>query len=239
AWNLRVVSTTPTPEAFVGSWNSDLSFTGRYAIQGNFNGIQIWDIADPARPSLVVGYVCPASQSDVSVYRNLLFTSGEDFGARLDCGTQGVHEAVSHERLRGIRIFDITDVRNPKYIGNVQTCRGSHTHTVVEDPDDRENVYIYVSGSAPVRPAEELPGCSDAMPEEDSTSALFRIEVIRVPLADPSKAAVVSSPRIFSGLTEPPRHGPGLEDLAAVRAARARGAFVMQFGSEFHILPDE
>jgi hypothetical protein len=239
AWNLRVVSKTPPPPEFVGSWNSDLSFTGHYAIQGNFNGIQVWDISNPASPALVVGYVCPASQSDVSVYRNLLFTSGEDFGARLDCGTQGVQEAVSHERLRGIRIFDITDIRNPKYIGNVQTCRGSHTHTLVEDPDDHENVYIYVSGSAPVRPADELPGCSDAMPEEDSTSALFRIEVIRVPLAEPGKAAIVSSPRIFTGLVAPPEHGAAPDDIAALQSAKARGAFVMEFGTDSYILPDE
>src|SRR3970282_957768 len=141
-----------------------------------FNGIQVLALSNPSRPSLVVGYVCPASQSDVSVYRNLLFVSGEDFGARLDCGTQGVGEAVSPERLRGIRIFDVGDIRNPRYARNVQTCRGSHTHTLVEDPNDKENVYICVSGSSPVRPAEELPGCSGAMPDEDPNSALFRIE---------------------------------------------------------------
>jgi len=237
-WNLRVVSKTPPPPEFVGVTNSDLAFTGNYVIQGNYNGFQVWDISDPSKPVLAKGFVCPASQSDVSVYKNLLFVSGEGLGGRLDCGTQGVREAVSHDRLRGIRIFDITDIRNPKYIGNVQTCRGSHTHTVLEHPGDTENVYIYVSGSAPVRPAEELPGCVSAMPEEDPNTALFRIEVIRVPLANPAAAAIVSSPRIFEGLTAPPRHGLAPEDLAQVEQARARGAFVVEVDGIPQVLPN-
>ncbi|TFG51758.1 MAG: hypothetical protein E4H37_07385 [Gemmatimonadales bacterium] len=237
-WNLNVLSTTPTPEQFLGVTNSDLAFTGKYAIQGNYNGIQVWDISNPRQPSLVVGYVCPASQSDVSVYQNLLFVSGEDFGGRLDCGTEGVAEAVSADRLRGIRIFDITDIRNPRYITNVQTCRGSHTHTVLKDPNDNENVYIYVSGSAPVRPAEELPGCVAAPPSEDPNSALFRIEVIRVPLAHPERAAIVSSPRIFQDLMAPETHGASPADLAEIEKAKARGAFVFQIQDQYQVLPD-
>jgi hypothetical protein len=239
AWNLSVVSTTPPPEAFVGVTNSDLAFSGDYAIQGNYNGIQVWDIADPANPELVIGYVCPASQSDVSVFGNLLFVSGEGMGGRLDCGTEGIPEAVSHDRLRGIRIFDITDIRAPKYITNVQTCRGSHTHTVLEDPEDKDNVYIYVSGSAPVRPAEEMPGCSGALPSDDPNSALFRIEVIRVPLANPESAAIVSSPRIFDDLVAPPTHGLAPDDLAVVEAARARGAFIADFAGQPVVLPPQ
>ena len=238
-WNMRLVSTSPPPQAFVGVTNSDLAFTGNYAIQGNYNGIQVWDISNPADPSLAVSYLCPASQSDVSVYGNLLFVSGEGLGGRLDCGTEGVQEAVSHHRLRGIRIFDITDITDPEYIANVQTCRGSHTHTVLEDPNDRDNVYIYVSGSAPVRPAEELAGCSALMPDEDPNSALFRIEVIRVPLANPAQAAIVSSPRIFDDLVAPPEHGLAPEDLAVVEEARARGAFIAELGGQAMVLPDQ
>ena len=237
-WNLRLVSTTPPPEAFLGVTNSDLAFKDNYAIQGNYNGIQVWDISNPARPTLVTGYVCPASQSDVSIYEDLLFVSGEGFGGRLDCGTDGVEERVSHHRLRGIRIFDISDIRNPRYISNVQTCRGSHTHSVLVHPDDRENVYIYVSGSAPVRPAEELPGCSALSPDEDPNSALFRIEVIRVPLANPQQAAIASSPRIFQDLVAPPRHGLSPAELAALEDARARGAFVLEMGGQARVLPD-
>ena len=239
SWNLRLVSATPPPEAFVGQMNSDLAFTGNYAIQGNFDGIQVWDISDPANPVSVVTYVCPASQSDVSVYGNLLFVSGEDFTARLDCSDEGVQEQVSHDRLRGIRIFDISDISNPEYVANVQTCRGSHTHTVVKHPGDDDNVYVYVSGSAPVRPAEELAGCSGAMPSEDPNSSLFRIEVIRVPLANPEAAAIVSSPRIFEDLVAPPTHGVSPADLAEIEAARARGAFVIEFGGQAQVLPDQ
>ena len=146
-----MVSKTPPSPQFVGITNSDLAFTGNYAIQGSYNGYQVWDISDPRKPALKTAYVCPASQSDVSVYRNLLFVSGEDLTARLDCGSEGVTDTVSRTRLRGLRIFDITDITHPRNVGNVQTCRGSHTHTVLVDPKDTANVYVYISGSAQVR----------------------------------------------------------------------------------------
>jgi hypothetical protein len=240
-WNLRVLSKTPVTEKFAGI-NSDLAFTGRYAIQGNFNGYQVWDISDPSHPSLKTGYFCPASQSDVSTYKNLLFVSGEDLTARIDCGAQGVKDTVSTERLRGLRIFDISDIANPKNVGNVQTCRGSHTHTVLVDPKDKDNVYVYISGSAGVRSPNELPGCTNADPEKDPNSALFRIEVIKVPLAHPEQAAIVSSPRIFNDLTAPARHGEAPEDIAAAKKAaddaRARGEYTaVIFGMERPLSP--
>ena len=238
SWNLRVVSKTPKPEKFDNT-NSDLAFLGPYAIQGNYNGYQVWDISNPRSPVLKAGYVCPASQSDVSVYQNLLFVSSESNSARLDCGTQGVKDTVSRERIRGVRIFDITDIANAKYIGNVQTCRGSHTHTLLVDPKDPDNVYVYVSGSAGVRSASELPGCVRATPAQDPNSALFRIEVIKVPLAHPEQAAIVSSPRIFQDLAAAPEHGDAPEDAAEVAAARKAGAFVVEFGKQQFILPPE
>ncbi len=240
-WNMRKVSTTPSSPKFAGVTNSDLAFIGNYAIQGNYNGYQVWDISNPAAPTLKTDYLCPASQSDVSVFRNLLFVSGEGTSGRLDCGTQGVQDTVSHDRLRGIRIFDATDISNPKYIANVQTCRGSHTHTVVYDPKDPQNVYIYVSGSAGVRSPSELPGCSSLAPDKDPNSALFRIEVIKVPLANPQQAAIVSSPRIFQGLTAPPEHGDAPEDIAAqqkqLAEAKARGAFTAQVQGREIVIP--
>jgi hypothetical protein len=241
AWNLRVVSKSPPTGPFVGSTNSDIAFTGKYAIQGNYNGFQVWDISNPSQPTLVKGYFCPASQSDVSVYKNLLFVSGEGLGGRLDCGGQGVKDTVSHERLRGIRIFDISDIANPKYIANVQTCRGSHTHTVLFDSKDPENVYVYVSGSAGVRSPSELPGCVREAPNKDPNSALFRIEVIKVPLAHPEQAAIVSSPRIFNDLVAPPVHGEAPEDIvAAAKAAaeaRAKGGFTATVNGIEWVLP--
>jgi len=228
-WNLRLVSTTPPRPEFTTAMNSDLAFTGPYAIQGNFNGYQVWDISNPAAPTLRKSYVCPASQSDVSVYRNLLFVSGESLTARLDCGTQGVKDSVSKDRLRGLRIFDISDIGNPKYVGNVQTCRGSHTHTVLVDPKDTDNVYVYISGSSRVRSPSELAGCAAAAPDKDPNTSLFRIEVIKVPLANPERAAIVSSPRIFDDLVAPAKHGETAADIAAVKSAvaqaRATGGF--------------
>ncbi len=227
-WNMKMLSTTPSPEDFIGSWNTDLAFKDNYAIQGSYNGFVIWDISNPEAPEVVVDFLCPASQSDVSVYGDLLFVSGEGLGGRLDCGTEGVPSAVSEDRLRGIRIFDISDIRNPQYISNVQTCRGSHTNSLLVDPNDDEYVYIYVSGSAPVRPDAELPGCSDAFPEDDPDSALFRIEVIQVPVANPEAARIVSSPRIFDDLEAPPTHGLAPEDLAEIERAREEGAFIAE-----------
>jgi hypothetical protein len=226
AWNVRLVSTTPPWEKFLGVTSSDLAFSGKYAIQGNYNGFQIFDISNPAKPTLALTYLCPASQSDVSVYKNLLFVSGEGQTGRVDCGIQGVPEPVSKERLRGIRIFDISNMASPKSVANVQTCRGSHTHTVVTDPRDKDNVYIYVSGSAGVRSADELPGCKDG-PIDDPDSARFRLEVIKVPLAAPQTAAIVSSPRIFYGLAPPPRRvepGRGGAGRGADPAAAGAGA---------------
>src|SRR6266545_5176469 len=236
SWNLRLVSTTPPPAAFTpttpgdfGYLNSDLAFTGHYVIQGNFHGLQVWDISQPGRPTLVTTYVCPDAQNDVSVYRNLLFVSGEDFNGRLDCGTQGVPDSVSKDRMRGIRIFDISDIAHPKPVTAVQTCRGSHTHTVVTDPRDTANVYIYVSGSAPVRSPNELAGCSALTPDKDPKSELFRIEVIQVPLAHPEQAHVVSKPAILTDLIAPASHGEAPEDIAAAAKAaaeaRAKGGF--------------
>jgi hypothetical protein len=205
AWNMRLVRNMPTPPPGVGAWNSDLAFLDDYVIQGNYNGFLIWDVSNPAAPVLISSYLCPASQNDVSVFRNLLFVSSEAPSGRIDCGTVPPMEPVSPVRMRGIRIFDISDIRNPRYLHDVQTCRGSHTHTLVTDPNDAANVYIYVSGSAAVRPAAELEGCSALTPDQDPGSSLFQIEVIQVPLAAPQTARIVTGARVFDGLAEAPR----------------------------------
>jgi hypothetical protein len=184
--------------------NSDLAFQGNRLFMGNFYGVSIYDISEPAKTKLLTSLVCPGGQGDVSVYKNLLFMSVEMPNGRLDCSPQGFPPApaagspdVQKERFRGVRIFDISDIRNPKQVGAVQTCRGSHTHTLVTDPKDKSNVYIYVSGTSFVRPSEELAGCSAEAPNKDPNTALFRIEVIKVPLAAPQNSKVVSSPRVF------------------------------------------
>src|SRR4029078_12660668 len=155
-------------------------------------------------------------QSDVSVYRNLLFVSAESGTARLDCGTKGPTEVVSRDRMRCLRIFDITDIDHPKYLANVQTCRGSHTHTVVQDPKDKDNVYVYISGQAGVRPAEELEGCTDA--GQSQNSSRFRIEVIQVPLANPAAAKIVNGARIFENMTMPKSNGDAPAEHAELKA---------------------
>ena len=153
------------------------------------------------------------------MHGNLLFMSVEQTRGRVDCGTGGVEAPVSAERFRGVRIFDITDVKKPKQIAAVQSCRGSHTHTLIVDPDDKENIYVYGSGTGAVRSGEELAGCSGGDPKEDPNTALFSIDVIQVPLASPDKARIVNRPRIFadpktgaiSGLWQGGSHGEGTQ----------------------------
>ncbi|MGB7602344.1 MAG: hypothetical protein WBM24_18715 [Candidatus Sulfotelmatobacter sp.] len=221
--------------------NSDLAFEGNHLFQGNFYGVSIYDISQPANTQLLTSMVCPGGQGDVSVYKNLLFMSVEMPNGRLDCGVQGFppeppaadedkdkekdnasnqdkdkekgdkdkdkddkdkekkhHIPVAQkDRFRGVRIFDISDIKNPRQVAAVQTCRGSHTHTLVLDPNDKDNVYIYVSGTSFVRQPEELAGCSGEKPDKDPNTALFRIDVIKVPVAAPQEAKIVSSPRVF------------------------------------------
>jgi hypothetical protein len=206
AWNMRMISTTPPSLSSMGATHSDLAFSGKYAIQGNYNGFEIWDISNPAKPILANAYECPASQNDVSVYKNLLFMSSEATASRIDCKFGGVPDAVSKDRVRGIRIFDISEMKAPRLITTVQTCRGSHTHTVVTQPGDNDNVYVYISGTSNVRSAEELPGCLESTGPDDPNGARFRLEVIKIPLKAPQTAAIVSSPRIFNALPPAPRN---------------------------------
>jgi hypothetical protein len=213
--------------------NSDLAFSGDHLFQGNFYGMSIYDISHPSKATLLTTMVCPGGQGDVSVYKNLMFMSVEMPNGRLDCGTQGFPPpppraegdkksqppAAQKDRFRGVRIFDISDIKNPKQVAAVQTCRGSHTHTLVLDPNDKTNVYIYVSGTSFVRQSEELAGCSGETPDKDPNTALFRIDVIKVPVAAPQDAKIVSSPRVFidprtgamNGLSNGGSHGKNAE----------------------------
>jgi hypothetical protein len=228
----RMQATAPPPAGFEQSMNSDLAFMGTYAVQGNFNGPIIWDVSDRAHPKLVTSIACPASQNDVSVYGNLLFVSVESNNSTLDC-KQMTLDTVDARRMRGVRIFDISDIRNPKLVQNVQTCRGSHTHTLVESPSDRDNVYIYVSGSSTPRSPRELAGCTSAAPDSSEQTSLWRVEIIKVPLANPAAAAVVNRANIFAGLTAPAEHGEtALDSIAEKRqadSARAAGGYVVKY----------
>ncbi len=242
------------PRANYGGTNSDLAFNAKYLFNGNYSGVNIYDISDPTHMTLVTSMVCPGGQGDVSVYKNLLFMSVEAANGRMDCGTQGFptpsaeaqpptptgdaaadaaamrafrtrQPAPSPDRVKGVRIFDISDIHNPKQVADVQTCRGSHTHTLVVDPKDKDNVYIYVSGSAGVRPSAELGGCSGGDPDKDPNTALFTIVIIKVPVAHPELAKVIDSPRIFSdpetgnvnGLWKGGNHGDGTQTTSSTR----------------------
>jgi hypothetical protein len=220
--------------------NSDLAFRGNLVFQGNFSGFQIWDISNPASPVMRKAVLCATGQGDPSVYGNLLFLSSESTGNRTDCGTQGIQDRVSADRMVGVRIYDISDINNPRKVIDVQTCRGSHTHTLVPDPNDPGVVYVYVSGSAGVRSGEELAGCLDA-PIDSANTSRFRVEVIKVPLAHPEQAQIVNYARIFNDLEAPHAHGASPADSVAnaqaVAEARANGGFVAKVQSEEMVLP--
>ncbi|NIW24618.1 MAG: DUF305 domain-containing protein, partial [Gammaproteobacteria bacterium] len=211
--------TEPRP-SLLNFANSDLVFVGDVLVAGNYHGFNAYDISDPRFPTLLSSVVCPGGQGDVSIVGDLLIYSVEQTRGRLDCGLQGVAESSSQERFRGIRIFDVSDFELPRQVAAVQTCRGSHTHTVVTDPDDDGNFYVYGSGTSRVRSGEELEGCSDDSPFENPETALFRIDVIRVPMRNPQDARIVSRPFVFrdpesgviAGLWDGGDHGPDTQD---------------------------
>ncbi|MFP4207319.1 MAG: DUF305 domain-containing protein [Wenzhouxiangella sp.] len=202
--------------------NTDLAFAGELMVVGNYHGFKLYDIADPDDPQLQSAVVCPGGQGDVSVVGDLLIMSVEQTRGRVDCGLKGVAQPVSGERFRGLRIFDISDRALPVQVGQVQTCRGSHTHSVVAGPDAEGRIIVYNSGIAPVREEDELPGCIDESPWRDEGTALFRIDVIEIPVDRPQDARLIHSPAVFAdpdtgilaGLWERGDHGPGTQTSA-------------------------
>jgi uncharacterized protein (DUF305 family) len=209
----------PRP-ALLSFSNTDLLFSGNYMVAGNYHGFNTYDISNARAPRHIGSVVCPGGQGDVSLVGNLLIMSVQEARGRLDCGLQGVPESVSDERVKGIRIFDVSDFTKPAQVAAVQTCRGSHTHTVVSDPTTTSgNIYVYVSGTSASRDDEELAGCSNDSPFEDENSALFRIEVIEIPAENPAAARIVNRPFIFAdpdngtlaGLWDGGDHGDGTQ----------------------------
>jgi hypothetical protein len=218
AKNMRLVSFSPKPAQFdtargLTFINSDLAFGTHYVYQGNFAGFTIWDVTSPEKPVVASVVQCITSQGDPTIVGNLLFISAEGGGNRNDCGKGGVQNPSDH--MAGVRIFDVSNPHAPKLIKNVQTCKGSHTHTLIPSPTDKNIVYLYVSGNQGARPATELAGCNNGTDPADPSNSLFSLDVIKVPLDHPERAAVVTGARIFTGLDAAPR--------AAGRPARGEG----------------
>jgi hypothetical protein len=216
--NMRLVSFSPKPAVFdtargLTFINSDLAFRDKYVYQGNFAGFTIWNVSDPAKPVVVAAVACITSQGDPSIYGHLLFISAEGRGNRNDCAKGGVTEAKDH--MAGVRIYDVANPAQPRLITNVQTCKGSHTHTIVPDPKNKKVIYIYVSGSQGARPDSELAGCKEGTDPADETNSLYRLDVIKVPLDHPEQSAVVTGARIFTGLDAAPRSAARQAAMAA------------------------
>lgn len=207
ASGMRLVSFSPKPAQFDSARgltfvNSDMAFATHYVYQANFAGFTIWDITDPAKPAIASVVECITSQGDPSIVGNLLFLSAEGAGNRNDCGKGGVQDPK--DRMAGVRIFDVTNPKAPKLIKNVQTCKGSHTHTTVPSPKDPNILYIYVSGQQAARPETELAGCKNGTDPADPTNSLYQLDIIKVPLDRPEDAKVIPGARIFTGLDATP-----------------------------------
>lgn len=203
ALNMRLVSFSKKPVQFdtvrgLTFINSDLAFGTNFVYQANFAGFSIWDISNPAKPVLASVMQCITSQGDPSIVGHLLFISAEGAGNRNDCGAGGVQDPKDH--MAGVRIFDVSNPKAPKLIKNVQTCKGSHTHTIVPSPTDKNILYIYVSGQQSARPETELAGCKNGTDPADPTNSLYQLDIIKVPLDHPERAVVIPGARIFTGL---------------------------------------
>jgi uncharacterized protein (DUF305 family) len=179
--------------------NTDMAFQDDLLVTGSYHGFNMYKIKNDGIPDLISSVVCPGGQGDVSIVGDLLIMSVEQVRGRVDCGREGVGKDASPERFRGIRIFDISDQSRPKQVGIVQTCRGSHTHSVVSGPSADGKIIIYNSGTSSVRDEEELEQCVGDIPGDERT-ALFRIDIIEIPISDPSKSRIVSSPAVFADL---------------------------------------
>ncbi|WP_376694139.1 DUF305 domain-containing protein [Wenzhouxiangella sp. EGI_FJ10409] len=177
--------------------NTDMAFTDEVLVAGNYHGFNVYDIGG-AVPELVSSVVCPGGQGDVSIAGDLLIMSVEQTRGRLDCGLMGTAGKVSEDRFRGLRIFDISDLTNPVQVGAVQTCRGSHTHTIVSGDGESGSLIVYNSGTAPVRDEDEMAGCLDTRRYGDEGTALFRIDIIEIPVKRPQDARIVDSPAVFA-----------------------------------------
>ncbi len=189
---------TPDPRSPLLSFsNTDIAFRDDIMVAGSYHGFNIYALTDDGQPDLTASVVCPGGQGDVSIVDDLLIMSVEEARGRVDCGLEGVTDEISKERFRGLRIFDISDLTRPKQVGAVQTCRGSHTHSVVSGPDADGKLIVYNSGISRVRDEEELPGCFDESPGDDRT-ALFRIDVIEIPVDNPAASRIIDSPTVFA-----------------------------------------
>lgn len=177
--------------------NTDVAFRDHVMVAGSYHGFNIYALDDDGQPGLTASVVCPGGQGDVSIVDDLLIMSVEETRGRVDCGLEGVAEEISEERFRGLRIFDLSDMTQPKQVGAVQTCRGSHTHSVVSGPDADGKLIVYNSGISRIRDEEELPGCFDESPGDDRT-ALFRIDVIEIPVDNPAASRIIDSPTVFA-----------------------------------------
>ena len=201
--------------------NTDMAFSGNVMVAGSYHGFNIYNLDNQGHAKLVSSVICPGGQGDVSIVGNLLIMSVEQNRGRIDCGLQGAGTEPNPERFRGIRIFDISDLKRPQQVGAVQTCRGSHTHSVVSGPDENGIIIVYNSGTSSVRDQEELESCFEAIPGDNRT-ALFRIDVIEIPVADPSQAKIVKSPTVFAdpetgalaGLWRGGDHGDDTQDTS-------------------------
>ena len=184
--NVTHVGNIAKPAPIAATINTDVAFQGDYAYVGNYGGFSIYDIRNPKKAKAVSSVVCPGSQMDVSVYGDLLFTAVDSSRSDDSCASTAL-SADHPEAWEGVRIFDISDKAAPRYIKSVETNCGSHTLSLVpgRGRDKDRNVYLYISSYSP---NAAFPDCQ---PPHD------KISIIKVPLRNPTAAAVAATPVVF------------------------------------------
>ncbi|WP_228386326.1 LVIVD repeat-containing protein [Ornithinicoccus halotolerans] len=183
--NVEHLANVPHEGALAEAYGSDLAFQDGKAFVGNYNGFQVFDLADPANPERIAQVVCPGGQGDVSVYGDLLFLSVDYARTDDSCTSEPGSYRDPERNWEGMRIFDISDATEPQYVGAVKTACGSHTHTLVPSKNGK-TAYLYVSSYSP---NSSYPNCQ---PPHDS------ISIIEVPVDDPAAAEVVATPNLFA-----------------------------------------
>jgi hypothetical protein len=181
---LKLVGSAPKG----GTINSDLAFWGKLAFAGNYDGLRVIDLSNPAKPTVLADLKCRGPQGDTSVWQNLVFVSVDRPQTTPGCDSADAPENEVDGTFEGVRVFDVSDPRNPRFVKMVETDCGSHTHTLIPDVANGR-VILYVSSYSLIAG----PHCG---PGREANPLHGKISVVEVPLAAPDQARVLSTPEI-------------------------------------------
>ncbi len=189
---LELVGSLPKEEHSFDFFNSDMAFWGDTLVQGSYDGFRLIDISQPTAPRLIADVECRGPQGDVSIWENLVFVSVDRPQTTPRCNSEDAEKVdplfvPPQGGWEGIRVFDISQPRQPRLVTSVATDCGSHTNTLVPDLE-HHRLLLYVSSYALAVQPDLAPGC---------TNPHGHISVVEVPLDDPATASVIAEPHLF------------------------------------------